>query len=86
MKEEISILKRNDTYDVVLKLSGRKIIDCKWIYKIKRLADASIERYKASGVCKEYLQTSGEDYNEIFAPVVCYESPCFLLAISAHFG
>jgi transposase InsO family protein len=86
MEEEISALRRNDTYDVVPKPSDRKIIDCKWIYKIKRLADASIERYKARGVGKGYSQTPGEDYDEIFAPVVRYESLRLLLAICAHFG
>jgi hypothetical protein len=63
MEEEMNALKRNDTYDVVLRsrISGRKIIECKWIYKIKRLADASIERYNARVVGKGYSQTPGED-------------------------
>jgi hypothetical protein len=71
---------------VVPKPSGRKIIDYKWVYKIKRLADASVERYKARGVGKGYSQTPGEDYDEIFAPVVRYESLRLLLEICAHFG
>jgi hypothetical protein len=41
MEQEINALKKNDTYDVVPRPTDRKIIDCKWVYKIKRLANAS---------------------------------------------
>jgi hypothetical protein len=86
MEEEINALRRNHIYDVVPKASGKNIIDCKWIYKIKRLADASIERYKVREVGKGYSQTPGKDYDEIFAPDVRYESLRLPPAICAHFG
>jgi hypothetical protein len=45
-----------------------------------------IQRYKARGVGKGYSQIPGKDYDEIFTPVVRYESLRLLLAICAHFG
>jgi hypothetical protein len=43
MDKELVVLKRNNTFDIVPRPSGRKIIDCKWVNKVKRLADGSID-------------------------------------------
>ena len=37
----------NNTFDLELRLQGRKTIGSKWVYKIKRLANGSVERLKA---------------------------------------
>lgn len=86
MDEELAALKRNNTFTVVPRPTGKSIIGCKWVYKIKRNADGSVERYKARGVARGFTQIPGEDYDEIFAPVVRYESLRLLLALCAHFG
>jgi Reverse transcriptase (RNA-dependent DNA polymerase) len=44
-------------------------VGCKWVYKIKYYYDATIERYKGRLVVKEFTQTYGLDYEEIFASV-----------------
>lgn len=46
------------------------IVGSKWIYKIKRYVDGSIQRYKASLVAQGYNQKYGWDYDELFASVV----------------
>ena len=46
-KEELNALNRNNTWDIVDKPANRKIVDNRWVFKIKRNADGSIERYKA---------------------------------------
>ena len=43
MDTEIEALKRNDTYTVVPIPKGRKLVDSKWVYKTKYLADGSVE-------------------------------------------
>ncbi|RVW95735.1 Retrovirus-related Pol polyprotein from transposon TNT 1-94 [Vitis vinifera] len=47
MKEEIAALKRNQTWELVPKPRDVEPISCKWVYKIKRRTDGSIERHKA---------------------------------------
>ncbi|KAM0980694.1 hypothetical protein TB1_013281 [Malus domestica] len=56
MKEEIDALQQNQTWDLVPKPRDVKPISCKWVYKIKRHLDGSIERYKARLVARGFSE------------------------------
>ena len=56
MKEEIDALEQNQTWDLIPKPRDVKPISCKWVYKIKRRPDGSIERYKARLVARGFSQ------------------------------
>ena len=83
MNDEIKALEKNNTFDVVDKPIGRKLIDSKWVFKTKRNADGTLERFRARAVAKGFSQIPGYDFDETFAPVIRYESLRFLLAICA---
>jgi len=44
-------------------------ITSKWVFKVKRKSDGSIERYKGRLVARGFQQAQGRDYDETFEPV-----------------
>ena len=65
MQDEYDALLRNGTWRLVPQKQGTNIIDCKWVYKIKKKADGSIDRYKARLVAKGFKQRYGIDYERL---------------------
>ena len=70
MEYEIMALRKNKTWHLVPPRPGRNIIDCKWVYRIKKKSDGTIDRYKARLVAKGFKQMYGIDYEDTFSPVV----------------
>jgi hypothetical protein len=70
MDLEYYALMNNKIWHLVPYEKGENIIDCKWVYKIKRKEDDSIDRYKAWLVAKGFKQRYGIDYEDTFSPVV----------------
>ena len=62
MREEMSALGNNKTWEIIERLKGKKIVDCKWIFTLKYKADGYLERHKARLVATGYTQTYGDDY------------------------
>ena len=70
MNDEIELMKTNQVWDLVNLPPRRKTIGNKWVLKVKRKANGSIERYKAPLVAKDYTQQDGIDYEETCSPVI----------------
>ncbi|CAL2248910.1 unnamed protein product [Prunus armeniaca] len=70
MEEEISVIKKNSTWELVDWPKSKDIIGLKWIYKTKYNEDGSNPKHKARLVAKCYSQQPGVDFSEMFAPVV----------------
>jgi hypothetical protein len=67
---EFGALVKNKTWYLVPPKKGTDVIDCKWVYKIKRKANDSLDRYEARLVAKGLKQQYGIDYEEIFSHVL----------------
>ncbi|KAJ0868674.1 putative RNA-directed DNA polymerase [Helianthus annuus] len=86
MKIEMNSIERNKTWFLTDLPVGSKAIGLKWVFKVKRNADGSLNKYKARLVAKGYVQQYGTDYDEVFAPVTRIETVRLLIAIAASEG
>ncbi|XP_074355950.1 uncharacterized protein LOC141695615 [Apium graveolens] len=72
MQTEVNALEANNTWEFTDLPPGKKVVACKWLYKVKYKADGTLDRYKARLVAKGFTQTSGVDYFQTYAPVAKY--------------
>ena len=86
MKEEMEAIDRSQTWELVAPPSNCRPIGLKWIFKLKKSAKGEILRHKARLVVKGYSQRQGIDFDEVFAPVVRFESIRILITIAAQEG
>lgn len=70
MQTELKALEENHTWMITDLPPGKNIVGCRWVYKVKRHSNGSVERFKARLVAKGFTQEEGIDYHETFAPVV----------------
>lgn len=70
MTQELTALAQNNTWQLVPPNPSQNLIGCKWIFRVKKRSDGTVERFKARLVAKGYNQEYGLDYLETFSPVV----------------
>ena len=59
-------LYRNEAWDLVELLGGKKPISSKWVFKKKTNVEGKVEKYKAWLVAKGYSHVSVNDFADIF--------------------
>ena len=70
MCDEIAALRSNRTWSLVPCHPLMNVVGSRWVYRIKRRVDGSIEGYKARLVARGFTQQEGIDYSETFSPVI----------------
>jgi hypothetical protein len=84
MKEEISSIIKNNTWELTTLPEGHNEIGVKWVFKTKRNAEGEIEKHKARLVAKGYKQQYGVDYEDVFAPVARMETVRLMTSLAAQ--
>lgn len=69
MLKEFQALKNTGTWTLVPYFTHQNIVGCKWVFRIKRKPDGTIDRYKAHLVAKRFHQQKGIDFKETFSPI-----------------
>ena len=83
MDEEYHALLQNGTWVLSVLPLGRKLVGCKWVYKLKLDANGKVARFKARLVAQGFTQKPGVDFKETFAPVARLTSIRMVLHIAA---
>jgi hypothetical protein len=83
MVREMEAHLENNRWELVKLLHGRKAIGSKWVFKVKRNPDGTIECYKACLVAKGFGQRPGIDFDETFAPTTKCAALRAILALAA---
>ena len=76
--EEMESLDKCDVFELTDLPKGHKTIGCRWVFNVK-----GDSRKRARLVAQGFSQVEGVDYNELFSPVVQFESVHLMLALTA---
>lgn len=82
MKDEMNSLLKNKTWDLCKFPIGKKVLQNKWVYRLKEEKGGK-KRFKARLVVKGFAQKKGIDYDEIFSPIVKMTSIHTVLSLVA---
>jgi hypothetical protein len=63
MYDEYHALQHNKTWTLVPPQPSRNLIDCKWVYKVKHKADATVDHHMVHLVAKGFKQRLVIDYD-----------------------
>ena len=64
----------NGTWELVSRPENKSVLKNKWVFRLKKRQDGSIEKFKARLVARGDQQKKGIDYEEVFAPVARYDT------------
>lgn len=83
MKAEYDSLIKNNTWELVDRPPNTKLVDNRWVFKIKEGRGNASDIFKARLVARGFTQEYGVNYHETFSPVVRFASIRVILAIGS---
>ena len=72
------------SWEIIPRPVGKSIVGSRWIYKVKKFSDGSVDKYKEIFFSWGFPHIEGIDYEETFAPVTRYSSIRTILALSTQ--
>jgi len=86
MVEEYNFFMINGVWKFMPRPMYRVVVNSKWMYKIKDVANFNMEKYKKTFMAKRYAWKESMDYEETFTPVTKYSSIRVMISLEVHMG
>lgn len=86
LKKEYGDLMRNNTWELVERPKGKKVLTSRWVFVRKRDAHGNYVRHRARITIKGCQQRYGVNFWETYSPVVAQEAVKFILLLALHLG
>jgi hypothetical protein len=86
MEEEHDSLLREQTWTIVPRPKGRKVISAKWVLRIKWDVDRKLPTYKARFCARGFTQIQDVDYDDTFSPTLSKTGLRLILAVAVQLG
>lgn len=83
IQTKFSALMKTNTWELIHVPPNKKVVGCKWVFKLKLNADGSVEIYKADLFINGFTQTEGLDYLDTLSPMVKVTNVWVILALAA---
>ena len=64
MVEDYDSIVKNNAWEIVPRSVDKLVVGSRWIYKVKQVADGSVEKYQARFVARGFSQIEGIDYTD----------------------
>lgn len=84
IKSEIKNLIKNNTFEIVERPTGGKVIGCRVVLTNKFKSDGSLEKRKVRVIAKGFAQRPGVDFIDTFSPVARLESIRLIMATAVE--
>jgi hypothetical protein len=83
MTEEYQSIMKNEVWEIVPRSKNKDGVSYKWLFKIKHVANESIEKYNEIFVARGFSQKEGIDYEDTFTLVARYTLIRTTIALAA---
>lgn len=84
MNAETDAITKNQTWDLVELPLNKLVVNCKWVYKVKKGVDGKIGKFNARLVAKGYTQTVGINFDETFSLVAKLNTVRTMIALTTQ--
>jgi hypothetical protein len=72
------VLRRRNVFELVDKPKGKRVVKNHWVFDVKPDGCKRVQL-----VARGFSQIEGVDFDQIFSPVVCYETVHLICALAA---
>jgi hypothetical protein len=76
-QEQLEALRRHNVFELVDKPNGKRIVKNRWVFNVKPDGCKRVQLVMCG-----FSQIEGVDFDQVFSPIVCYETVCLICALA----